>query len=53
MGFDLGSIHAAYASARSALKPLDEHSDGWLHKAAKAAAEWVRSDFERWCGREE
>ena len=52
MGFDLGSIHAADPAVPAVRAHLAASPGDWLEKAAEAAAEWVKSDFDRWCERE-
>ena len=49
MGFDLGAIHGA-GDPQAILKDLLNRPDGWLHDAAKAAAESVKQDFAEWHG---
>ena len=49
MGFDLGAIHAASASAVAAIQAdLAAREQGWLHKSAKSAETAVHEDFAAW-----
>ncbi|MGZ2488376.1 hypothetical protein ACVITL_006961, partial [Rhizobium pisi] len=49
MGADLAAIHlAGKVSADDISSDLDEREPDWLHEAAKAAEEFVLSDFGRW-----
>jgi Uncharacterized protein conserved in bacteria (DUF2252) len=48
MAFDLASIHAAGDKTEQIVADLDERSKDWLHKAAKAATDDVKADFEVW-----
>jgi hypothetical protein len=52
MGFDLGSINAADPAAAAVRAHLAASPEDWLEKAAEAAADWVKSDFDRWRERE-
>jgi hypothetical protein len=47
MGFDISAIHAA-TRVEVIIDDLDKRKDGWLHDAAKRAAEWVTEDYKAW-----
>lgn len=50
MSFDLGAIHAAEPGQPAAIAhDLEKRGADWLDVAAKAAAQWVRDDYDAWC----
>ncbi|MBI1179347.1 MAG: DUF2252 domain-containing protein [Alphaproteobacteria bacterium] len=49
MGREIGSVHAADADRASRVAAdLVERPEGWLHQAARAAANAVKDDFREW-----